>query len=116
MDGTCAKLTGSGSEATAAPKAIVIILIVSGGNDALEKSPSSASISKMSAKKRAGRCNPHKLSQCQQIWRQAVWGEHVTQPIANLYTYRTAVEAIDLNAMWMLAGHERGSLVINLVA
>jgi hypothetical protein len=40
-----------------------------------------------------------KLSQCQQKWRQAVRGEHVTQPIANLYTYRTAVEAIDLNAM-----------------
>ena len=51
-----------------------------------------------------------KLSQCHQIRRQAVWGEQVTQPIANLYTYYTAVEAIDLNAIWLLAGHKGAAL------
>ena len=35
---TCAVLTGSGSDATAASKAIFITVIVSGGNDAFEKS------------------------------------------------------------------------------
>ena len=35
---TCAVLTGSGSDATAASSAIFISVIVSGGNDAFEKS------------------------------------------------------------------------------
>ena len=34
---TCAELTGSGSDATAASSAIVMMPIVSGGNDAFEK-------------------------------------------------------------------------------
>jgi hypothetical protein len=57
IDCTCAELTGSGREATAAPKAIVIIVIVSGGKDALEKSFICVD-RKMSAKHRAGRCDP----------------------------------------------------------
>ena len=38
MDCTCAELTGSGSDATAASKAFFMIPIVSGENDAFEKS------------------------------------------------------------------------------
>ena len=38
MAWTCAELTGSGSEATALSNATFMIAIVSGGNDALEKS------------------------------------------------------------------------------
>ena len=56
IDCTCAELTGSGREATAAPKAIVIIVIVSGGKDALEKSFICVD-RKMSAKDRADRCD-----------------------------------------------------------
>ena len=38
MDCTCAELTGSGNDATAASKAIFMMLMVSGGKDAFEKS------------------------------------------------------------------------------
>ena len=38
MDCTCAELTGSGNDATAASKAIFMILMASGGKDAFEKS------------------------------------------------------------------------------
>jgi hypothetical protein len=38
MDCTCAELTGSGSDATAASKAFFMMPIVSGGKDAFEKS------------------------------------------------------------------------------
>ena len=38
MDCTCDEFTGSGSDATAASSAILIMLMVSGGNDAFEKS------------------------------------------------------------------------------
>jgi hypothetical protein len=56
-DCTCVELTGSGREETAAPKAVVIMLIVSGGKDALEKSFICAD-RKMSVKDSAGRCDP----------------------------------------------------------
>jgi hypothetical protein len=38
MDWTCVELTGSGSDATAASKAFFMMAIVSGENDAFEKS------------------------------------------------------------------------------
>ena len=38
MDCTCDELTGSGKDATAASNAIFMMLIVSGGKDAFEKS------------------------------------------------------------------------------
>jgi hypothetical protein len=38
MDCTCAELTGSGSDATAASKVFFMMPIVSGENDAFEKS------------------------------------------------------------------------------
>ena len=38
MDCTCAELTGSGNDATAASKAIFMMLMASGGKDAFEKS------------------------------------------------------------------------------
>ena len=38
IDCTCTEFTGSGSDATAASRAIFMMLRVSGGNDAFEKS------------------------------------------------------------------------------
>ena len=38
IDCTCAELTGSGNDATAASNAIFMMLMVSGGKDAFEKS------------------------------------------------------------------------------
>jgi hypothetical protein len=46
--------------------------------------------------------------QANEIWRQLVWipFQSGTQPFADLCADRAAVDAIDLNAVWILARHE----------
>ena len=83
MDCTCAELTGSGSDATAASRASFMMLMVSGGKDAFEKS----FISSQSLEGNLAPLQPIKsFHQANKIWRQLVWirRQGGTQPFADL--------------------------------
>ena len=77
MDCTCVELTGSGKDATAASKAIFMMLMVSGGKDAFEKSfifqnkPLISSIVRKFCKDAAGLDPVQSRSQVKKIWRQS---------------------------------------------
>lgn len=73
MDCTCVELTGSGKDATAASKAIVMMLIVSGGKDAFEKSFifRLTSIARKFFRDAAALNSVQSRSQVKQMWRQS---------------------------------------------
>ncbi len=115
IDCTCAELTGSGNDATAASNAIFMMLMVSGGKDAFEKSfifqnkPFiSTSIAREFFKDAAALGPVQSYSQAKKMWRQSGRSRShcVTQPVANLCADSTAMDPIDLNAVWLLVGHE----------
>jgi hypothetical protein len=104
IDCTCAELTGSGSDATAASRAFFMMLMVSGGKDAFGKSFISINPGDI-----ATRSTVKSFRQANEIWRQLVWisRQSGAQPFADLGADCAAIDAIDLTTGWILAGHAK---------
>jgi hypothetical protein len=116
MDCTCVELTGSGSDATAASRAFFMMLMVSGGKDAFGKSFISSHLGRILEGKVATLNAVKSFHLANELWRQLVWlpCQSDTQPFTDLRADFAAIDAIDLNTVWISARHD-GAFCCNLI-
>jgi len=108
IDCTCAELTGSGSEATAASRAFFMMLMVSGGKDAFGKSFISIKLGRILRGNVVTLSTVKSFGQANQMGRQSVWisRQGGAQPFTDLRADGAAIDAVDLNTVWILVRHQ----------
>ena len=116
IERTCEELTGSGNDATAASRAFFMMLMVSGGKDAFGKSFISINPTRVLEGDIAALRALKSFRQVDENRRQLIWigRQSGAQPFADLRADSIAIDAIDLNTVWILAGHGRPFVAIQV--